>query len=199
MNYNEEMKKIVNTFENKKKILLHSCCAPCSSEVITRLLPYFNITIYYYNPNIEPYEEYKKRKEEQIRFIKEINKDVSFIDCDYDNEKYREIIKGNELDLEGGIRCEKCIKHRMINTMEIALKNGFEYFGTTLTVSPHKNSKYINETGINISENKNIKYLVSDFKKEEGYKNSIELSKKYNLYRQNYCGCIFSKRINYED
>ncbi len=194
MNYNDEMKKNINQFDERKTILLHSCCAPCSSYVITRLMPYFDITILYYNPNIEPLDEYNKRKQEQIDFINKLEAKIKILDCDYNNDKYRELIKGNEQDNEGGLRCEKCIKHRLLTTMDYAIENSFDYFGTTLTVSPHKNSNYINETGLDISKNKNIQFLISDFKKEDGYKKSIEISKKYNLYRQNYCGCIFSVR-----
>ena len=198
MNYAKELEKTINeiTTTNKiPKLLLHSCCAPCSSHVIETLNPYFDITILYYNPNIEPYTEYLKRKEEEIRFIQEFphqNK-LNIIDCDYDNDIFHETIKGLENIPEGGARCFKCYFLRLSKTAQIASKNNFDYFGTTLTVSPYKNSGKLNEFGLYLSEKYNIKYLLSDFKKKNGYKRSIELSKIYNLYRQNYCGCIYSE------
>lgn len=191
MNYNEEMKKIIKTFDNKKTILLHSCCGPCSSSVIERIKSYFDITILYYNPNIEPKEEYEKRKSEQIRLLKELN--IKYMDCDYDNDIYHEKIKGTEEEKEGGSRCTLCFMLRLSKTAKLAKENNFDYFGTTLTVSPHKNSELINKIGFKEAEKEGINFLPADFKKEEGYKRSIELSKKYNLYRQDYCGCIYSK------
>ena len=192
MNYNEEMKKIIKIFENKKTILLHSCCGPCSSSVIERLKSYFDITVLYYNPNIEPKEEYEKRKSEQIRLLKELN--IKYMDCDYDNDIYHEKIKGTEEEKEGGARCTLCFMLRLSKTAKLAKENNFDYFGTTLTVSPHKNSELINKIGFKEAEKEGINFLPADFKKEEGYKRSIELSKKYNLYRQDYCGCIYSKK-----
>ena len=180
----------------RKKLLLHSCCAPCSSYVITYLTKYFDITILYYNPNIYPYEEYEKRKKEQIKLINTLqtkNK-LNFLDCDYDNELYNEKIKGLEQCKEGGNRCSICFNLRLEKTAILAKKNNYDYFCSTLTVSPHKNSKLINEIGETISNKYNIKWLYSDFKKNEGFKQSIELSKKYDLYRQDYCGCIYSKK-----
>ncbi len=193
-NYDIELEKIIKeNISTKPTLLLHSCCAPCSSSVIERLLPYFKITIFYYNPNIEPYKEYLKRKEEQIKFIKDLNENINFLDCDYENEIFKELSKGLENMPEGGYRCHKCYNLRLEKTAITAKKNNFDYFGTTLTVSPYKNSQVLNKIGEEISKSLNIKYLYSDFKKKEGYKKSIELSKKYNLYRQNYCGCIYSK------
>lgn len=194
INYDIELEKIIKeNIGTKPTLLLHSCCAPCSSSVIERLLPYFNITIFYYNPNIEPYKEYLKRKEEQIKFIKDLNENINFLDCDYENEIFKELSKGLENMPEGGYRCHKCYNLRLEKTAITAKKNNFDYFGTTLTVSPYKNSQVLNKIGEEISKSLNIKYLYSDFKKKEGYKKSIELSKKYSLYRQNYCGCIYSK------
>lgn len=187
MNYQKELEKLINTLDHKPTLLLHSCCAPCSSHCITYLKDYFDITILYYNPNIEPYSEYIKRKNEQIRLCEILN--IKYIDISWDNNLYREFVKGLESEKEGGRRCVNCIKMRLLKTYE--LSKDYEYFGTTLTVSPHKNSKLINELGLEIDE---TKYLISDFKKQEGYKKSIELSKKYELYRQDYCGCLFSKR-----
>lgn len=176
-------------------VLLHSCCAPCSSHVISTLTPYFDITILYYNPNIEPFEEYEKRKQEEIRFINEFpNKNkLAIIDCDHENEIFHQTIKGLEKEKEGGARCIKCYYLRLDKTAQIAKENNFDYFATTLTVSPLKNSQKLNEIGEYLSQKYNINYLYSDFKKKEGYKHSIELSKEYNLYRQDYCGCIYSK------
>jgi len=187
MNYQKELEKLINTLDHKPTLLLHSCCAPCSSHCITYLKDYFDITILYYNPNIEPYSEYIKRKNEQIRLCEILN--IKYIDISWDNNSYREFVKGLESEKEGGRRCVNCIKMRLLKTYE--LSKDYEYFGTTLTVSPHKNSKLINELGLEID---GTKYLISDFKKQEGYKKSIELSKKYELYRQDYCGCLFSKR-----
>ena len=201
MNYQKKMEDIIE--ENKKNnlvptILLHSCCAPCSSHVIDVLSKDFNITILYYNPNIEPYEEYLKRKEEEIRFIKEYNNTnrLDIIDCDYDNEQYHELVKGLEDCKEGGNRCFKCYRMRLEYTAIKAKELNYDYFGTTLTVSPYKNSQKLNEIGEELEKKYNIKYLYSDFKKNNGYKHSIEMSKEYNLYRQNYCGCIYSQRKN---
>ncbi len=198
INYDLELEKIIK--ENKEKnikpkLLLHSCCAPCSSSVIERLSDNFQITIYYYNPNIEPETEYILRKNEQKKFIKELNKNIDFLDCDYDNENFKKISCGLENLKEGGYRCHKCYTLRLESTAQKAKSLGYDYFGTTLTVSPYKNSTVLNEIGKEIETKLNIKYLYSDFKKKDGYKRSIELSKKYNLYRQNYCGCNYSKRI----
>lgn len=198
MNYNVEMEKILEEIKKSNitpKLLLHSCCAPCSSHVISVLTNYFDITILYYNPNIEPFEEYKKRKQEEIRFINEFpNKNkLDIIDCDYDNNIFHEMSKGLEQEKEGGARCVKCYHLRLDKTASIAKELNYDYFATTLTVSPLKNSEKLNTIGLFLENKYNIKYLVSDFKKKEGYKHSIELAKKYDLYRQDYCGCIYSK------
>lgn len=199
MNYHNLMLEEIKRLSSSKEIprlLLHSCCAPCSSHVIATLTPFFDITILYYNPNIEPYEEYLHRKEEEIRFINEypnINK-LDIIDCDYDNEKFHEISKNLEEAPEGGARCIKCYTLRMEKTADIAATKNYDYFATTLTVSPLKKSKTLNEIGEYLSKKYQIKYLYSDFKKQNGYLHSIELAKQYNLYRQDYCGCIYSKK-----
>ena len=201
INYDKKLEEILSSLDSTPKLLLHSCCAPCSSAVIERLSKFFDITILYYNPNIEPYEEYLKRKEEEIRFIKEfkgVNK-LGLLNCDYDNDKYHDIAKGLETAPEGGQRCHKCYRLRLEYTAKKAKELNYDYFGTTLTVSPYKNSKVLNEIGKNLESIYNVKYLYSDFKKKDGYKRSIELSKEYNLYRQNYCGCIYSKRNNIEE
>lgn len=196
INYDKILQELIKTLDYTPKVLLHSCCAPCSSAVISYLTKYFDLTIYYYNPNIEPYEEYLKRKEEEIRFIKEfpnINK-LDIIDCDYDNALFKDMTKGLEDTPEGGVRCHKCYYMRLLKTANKAKDLGYDYFATTLTVSPYKNSQVLNKIGKVIEDQVGIKYLYSDFKKNNGYKKSIELSKEYDLYRQNYCGCIFSKQ-----
>lgn len=175
------------------RLLLHSCCAPCSSSVIEKLKGDFSLTVLFYNPNIEPYVEYTKRKEEQIKLLKKLN--IDYLEIDYLNEEFINKVIGFEKEKEGGRRCWLCYELRLEKTAELAKKYNFNYFTTTLTVSPYKNSKIINEIGKNLEEKYQVKYLISDFKKEDGYKKSIELSKKYNLYRQNYCGCLYGKDI----
>lgn len=186
MYYNEFI-KIINNKEGNK-LLLHSCCAVCSSHVITYLFDYFDITILFYNPNIEPINEYNKRKKEQIRLCKIL--DVKYIDCDYDNDIFKKSVVGFEEEVEGGKRCNICFYLRLSKTASLA--KGYDYFGTTLTVSPHKNSQIINEVGLNLEKKFNVKFLVADFKKKEGYKNSVLLANKYDLYRQDYCGCSYA-------
>ena len=195
-NYHKLCLEEISKLNTTKKILLHSCCAPCSSYVITFLSNYFDITILYYNPNIAPKEEYEKRKQEQIKLINTLNTKhkLDFLDCDYDNDIYNNKIIGYEKYPEGGSRCNICFNLRLEKTAILAKKHNYDYFCSTLTVSPHKNSKIINEIGKYLSEKYSIKWLYSDFKKNEGFKQSIELSKKYELYRQDYCGCIYSKR-----
>ena len=193
------MESILESLKKDNKIpriLLHSCCAPCSSHVISVLTEYADITILYYNPNIEPFEEYEKRKQEEIRFIEQYpNKNkLDIIDCDYDNNLFKEMSKGLEQEKEGGARCIKCYHLRLDKTASMASKLNYDYFATTLTVSPLKDSYKLNEIGLLLQDKYNIKYLVSDFKKKEGYKHSIELAKEYDLYRQDYCGCIYSKQ-----
>lgn len=190
----EEIIKIQK--ENRiPKLLLHSCCAPCSSYVLEYLSKYFYITVFYYNPNIYPDEEYMKRVKEQQDFIKKIPTKhlVRFIEGKYEKDKFYDATKGFENEKEGGERCFKCFELRLEEAAQLAKRLGFDYYTTTLSISPHKNAEKLNEIGIKIGEKYNIKYLVSDFKKKNGYKRSIELSKEYDLYRQNYCGCIFSK------
>lgn len=197
INYQKELDKIILNITKSgalPRLMLHSCCAPCSSYVIEYLNPYFDITVLYYNPNISPVEEYEKRKAEQIRFIKEFDSvnPVHICDCDYNGKKYEEAIKGLENEPEGGLRCVKCFYLRLEETAKTAKKLNFDYFCTTLSISPLKNAELLNKIGKNLSEKYDIKYLPSDFKKREGYKRSVELSKKYNLYRQNFCGCVYS-------
>lgn len=198
INYDKLMQEEVSKFNGEKKtILLHSCCGPCSTACIERLKEYFNITILYYNPNIEPLEEYEKRKSEQKRLLEILN--VDFLDCDYDNEVWKSITKPFEDDLEGGRRCSVCFGIRLKYTAKMAISLHYEYFGTTLTVSPHKNSDIINKIGDSIGRKYGIKFLMADFKKRDGYKRSIDLAKEYDLYRQDYCGCLYSKRWKNEE
>lgn len=195
MNYQNKLEELVSSLNYVPKLLLHSCCAPCSSRCIEYLSNYFDITVLYYNPNISPQEEYEKRKKEQIRFLKEFpskNK-LDILDVEYNYNDFLDIVKGLEQEKEGGIRCFKCYQLRLEKTAILAKENNFDYFGTTLTVSPYKNSSKLNEIGSLLEKKYNVPYLYSDFKKKEGYKRSIELAKKYNLYRQDYCGCIYSK------
>lgn len=196
-NYDKVMLDTVSKFDGKKSILLHSCCGPCSSACIERLKDYFNITVLYYNPNIEPKEEYEHRKSEQKRLLEAWN--IDFMECDYDNETFRCHIKGLENEPEGGSRCSICFSLRLNYTAKCAKENNFDYFGTTLTVSPHKNSEVINKLGIRIGSSVGVNYLCADFKKREGYKRSIELAKEYELYRQDYCGCQYSRRDENEE
>lgn len=199
MNYQLELEKILLAEGKKgKKVLLHSCCAPCSSYVLTYLRQYFEVTIFYFNPNITADSEYFKRVEEQKRLINALNEEgsgyeISCIEGDYEPKRFLELVKGYENCPEGGERCKLCFRQRLEATAKLAKQEGFDYFATTLTVSPLKNAKVLNELGLMLSQQYNVAYLVSDFKKKDGYKQSIELSKQYDLYRQDYCGCAFSK------
>lgn len=177
-----------------KKLLLHSCCAPCSTTAIMRLIDEYDITIFYYNPNIEPLSEYEHRKSEQIRLIKELDRNIKFIDGDYDNDAYQEYITDYKELGEHSMRCYKCMEMRIDKTGKYASSNGFDCFTTTLSVSPYKNSTWINEILEKVSIKYNIPYVKSNFKKKNGYLESVEMSKKYNLYRQNYCGCLKNKQ-----
>lgn len=199
-NYQSMLDEIIfNIVESnsRPKLLLHSCCAPCSSYVLEYLTKYFDITIFYYNPNIYPYDEYKKRFNEQIKLINDMNPEnmISIIDCDYNNNLYEEAIKGFESEPEGGKRCHICYELRLEQTAKQAKNLDFDYFGTTLSVSPYKNSEKLNLIGKSLEEQYNVNYLYSDFKKKDGYKRSIVLSREYNLYRQEYCGCKYSKIV----
>ena len=194
INYDNMMMNIINSLTEKKSILLHSCCGPCSSTCIDRLKEYFDITVVYYNPNIEPIDEYIHRKNEQVRLLKEWN--IKYLDCDYDNDLWVDTTKYLTKELEGGKRCSVCFGIRLKYTANMAKRLGFDYFGTTLTVSPHKDSQLINKIGGSIGSNLGIKYLYSDFKKRDGYKQSCEFAKQYNLYRQDYCGCLYSKECD---
>ena len=194
-NYSVKCENILNNLDSKKKLLLHSCCGPCSSYVISYLTNYFDITILYYNPNIYPYDEYLKRKQEQIKLINEIDcsNNLDIMDCDYVNDLYEKCIICLSNEPERGNRCMVCYNLRMEKTAKMAKEYNYDYFCTTLSVSPYKNAEWINKIGEKLQNKYNVNWLYSDFKKKDGYKQSILLSKKYNLYRQDYCGCIYSK------
>lgn len=195
MNYDLEMEKQINHLNNKKTLLLHACCAPCSSAVLERIAEYFDITILYYNPNITEKEEYEKRLQELEKFVNEINLDnIKVMPGRYQPEEFFEMSKGLEQEKERGKRCYQCYRLRLEETAKIAEQQNFDFFTTTLSISPYKNSKWLNEIGADLDKKYQSTYLYADFKKKNGYKRSIELSKQYNLYRQDYCGCIYSKK-----
>lgn len=180
----------------KPSLLLHVCCAPCSSSCLEYLKGHFDITLLFYNPNISPKAEHDKRFNELIRFIKEKNRKgdgIKVLDVNYQPERFAEISKGLERESEGGKRCKKCFELRLEETAKICKEKNFDFFTTTLTISPYKDSELLNSIGKEMAEKYQIKYLFSDFKKHEGYKRSLELSREYELYRQEYCGCSHSK------
>ncbi|MBP2026020.1 epoxyqueuosine reductase QueH [Peptoniphilus stercorisuis] len=197
VNYDLEMENIIKNLEKKKEksLLLHSCCGPCSSGCIERLNEFFNITVFYYNPNLDIEEEFDRRAIEQKRLIKEMNlsDEINVIVPKYNSKEYYDAINGYEMTKEGGARCTKCFELRLREAAKMASEGGFDYFTTTLSISPYKNSTLLNTLGEKIAEEYSVNYLFSDFKKKNGYKRSIELSKEYNMYRQDYCGCVFSK------
>lgn len=197
-NYQKELEKQIQELEKEGRVptlLLHSCCAPCSSYVLEYLSNYFSITVFYYNPNIFPEEEFEKRIHEQKMLIEKLpaKHNISFLAGPYDSEKFYAMAKGLEMVPEGGERCFKCYELRLRESAQIAQEGGFDYFTTTLSISPLKNAKKLNEIGERLAEEYGVKYLNSDFKKKNGYKRSTELSKEYGLYRQDYCGCVYSK------
>ena len=212
--YYKQMEKIISEHVEKserKKLLLHSCCAPCSSHCMELLREYFDITVFYYNPNISSEPEYIKRLEEEKRLIEAYNRQVlegdfagmnstpnasviEIIDGEYEPELFYEAARGLENCPEGGDRCRECFRLRLRRSAEVAAERGFDYLTTTLTISPLKNANYLNEIGREEADKVNVLWLPSDFKKKEGYKRSIELSTRFDLYRQDYCGCVYSKR-----
>ncbi len=198
INYQKELDKVIEEIKQSKKtptLLMHACCAPCSSYCLEYLSQYFNISIFYYNPNISYKEEYEYRLSEVKRLISlmDFKNPVNIIDSEYVPNDFYKAVKGLENEPEGGRRCEQCFRLRL-NASAIAAKNtGADYFTTTLTISPLKNADLLNKIGAELAEEYGVNWLYSDFKKREGYKRSIVLSRQYNLYRQNYCGCIFSK------
>lgn len=196
INYQKELDKITDSLNGDvPKLFLHSCCAPCSSYTLEYLSNYFDITVYYFNPNISPKAEFDKRYAEQKRLIEALpsKHPIKLVCGEYDYNDFLEIAKGYEDVPEGGERCFRCYRMRLESTAKLAKEQEFDYFCTTLSISPLKNSQKINEIGYEVAEKYGIKWLPSDFKKKEGYKRSIELSREYQLYRQNFCGCVFSK------
>ncbi len=195
-NYQRQLDMITETLTGEKpRLLLHSCCGPCSSYVLEYLTKYFSVTVLFYGPNIQPYGEYQKRLEYQRRLIAEMpcESPVSILECEYDGESFTSAVRGLESEPEGGARCTVCFRLRIEETARLAQERGFEWFCTTLSVSPHKDAERINAIGRELSEKYGVKWLPNDFKKRGGYQRSIELSKQYGLYRQDYCGCIYSK------
>ena len=197
INYQKELDKLIIKFTEEGQVpslLLHSCCAPCSSYCIEYLSQFFYVTVFYYNPNIYPDEEYYHRVKEQQRFIKEFptKYPVKFIEGDYDKSSFYEIAKGLEKEPEKGKRCHRCYDLRLRRTAAVAKEKGFDFFSTTLTISPMKDSQVLNEIGDSIGKELGINWLYSDFKKREGYKRSTEISREYDMYRQDYCGCVYS-------
>ena len=195
INYQLKLEEILEGLDKRPSLLLHSCCGPCSSYCLEYLKKYFDITVLYYNPNIFPEEEFDRRAAEQRRLIEECMDGVKLIISSYDHSEFTEYVKGYEAEPEGGARCGKCFELRLEKTARTAKEGGFDFFGTTLTVSPHKNAQIINSVGERIAQEFTIApaWLYSDFKKKNGYRISIELSQKYGLYRQNFCGCEYAK------
>ena len=197
--YHKEMEKIIEGFGGKRpKLLLHSCCAPCSSGVLVPLQEVFELTVYYYNPNLSEWEEYNKRAREQKKLIDALNGEkpdfpIGIIEEVHEPEQFYERVRGLEDCPEGGERCFLCYGLRLEKTARKAKEEGYDFFTTTLTISPLKNAEKINTIGKRLEEKYKVAFLPSDFKKKEGYKRSIELSRKYELYRQNFCGCVYSK------
>lgn len=197
-NYQKELDGLITKLQEEErvpKLFLHSCCAPCASYVLEYLSNYFEITVFYYNPNIYPPEEYYERAAEQKRFIEQFpaKHKISYVEGEYDTKRFYEMARGLEKVPEGGERCFKCYELRLRESAILAREGGFDYFTTTLSISPLKNADKLNEIGEMMEKEYGVKHLASDFKKKNGYKRSTELSKEYELYRQNYCGCIFSK------
>lgn len=199
VNYQKELERLLKELETADRVptlLIHSCCAPCSSYVLEYLSQYFKITVFYYNPNIYPESEYEKRILEQQKLIRDMKfkYPVSFLEGRYEKEKFYNVSQGMEELKEGGARCMECYRLRLSEAARQAASGGFDYFTTTLSISPMKNAQKLNEIGVQLGKEYGVEYLASDFKKKNGYKRSIELSKEYGLYRQDYCGCEFSMR-----
>jgi hypothetical protein len=197
-NYQKELDQLVETLESENRVpalLLHSCCAPCSSYCLEYLTQYFHVTVLYYNPNIFPETEYQYRIEEQERLIRElpVRHPVEFQSLSYSPQEFYDMAKGFEEVPEGGERCFRCYRLRLEKTAKLAAEQHFDYFTTTLSISPLKNADKLNEIGVELSRQYGVSYLVSDFKKKNGYRRSVELSAEYGLYRQNYCGCVYSR------
>ncbi len=196
VNYQLELDKTLRHLTEQQirpKLLLHACCAPCSSYVLEYLTQYFDITVFFYNPNISPEAEYRHRVEEIQRLIREMCPSVKFIEGRYEPQHFYEMAKGLEQEPERGVRCHKCYRLRLSESAAAAREGGFDYFTTTLSISPQKDSAVLNRIGAEVSDSTGVPYLFSDFKKRGGYQRSIELSARFSLYRQNFCGCVFSR------
>lgn len=198
-NYQKVLDKTLENLRKENRVprlLLHSCCAPCSSYVLEYLSEYFDITVFYYNPNIAPEAEYQERVREQQRLIRtmSLSRPVSFLEGRYCPQEFYETARGHETDPEGGERCRRCFELRLEESARTAKAGGYDYFTTTLSISPLKNAAWLNDIGTRMGERYGVPYLLSDFKKRNGYKRSVELSGEYGLYRQDYCGCVFSRR-----
>ena len=192
------MEKVIKNIsgEDKPKLLLHSCCGPCSSAVLERIEGYFDIDVFYYNPNIDSSDEFYRRSDEQIKLVEDLGLDdkIDVKVIKYKHQEFLNYIKGFEKYEEGGARCFRCYRQRLEETAKYAAKNNYDYFTTTLSISPHKDSQILNRLGKFLSEKYKVNYLFSDFKKKNGFKRSVELTDKFNMYRQDYCGCEFSRR-----
>lgn len=207
LNYQKKMDSLILKLkgdDRTKRVLIHSCCAPCSSYVMEYMSQFFEVTMFFYNPNINTREEYERRLSELTRLISQMKLDlsVSLIAEEYDPLSFEQVAVGHEGDPEGGSRCRLCYRLRLEKAAQYVQKYNlsfpqrkYEFIATTLTISPHKDARVINEIGVEISQNYNLNYLESDFKKKDGFKRSLELSKMFGLYRQNYCGCRFSKKL----
>ncbi len=187
IDYNKLMHEEISNLGDKPRLLLHCCCAPCSSAVIERIRAFFDITYFYYNPNIDTNDEYDRRKEEFDKL------NVKIVSIPYDHDEFLNVVKGHELDLEGGDRCRICIAQRMDMAFQYAVENDYDLVTTTLSISPHKDAQFINELGERLEKKFGIKYLHADFKKENGYLRSIEICRELGIYRQDYCGCEFAR------
>ena len=191
------MEKVIKNIsrEDKPKLLLHSCCGPCSSAVLERISDYFDIDVFYYNPNIDSADEFYRRSDEQIKLVEDLGLDdkIDVKVIKYNHQEFLSYIKGFEKYEEGGARCFRCYRQRLEETAKYAQENNYDYFTTTLSISPHKDSQVLNRLGKFLSEKYKVNYLFSDFKKKNGFKRSVELTDKFNMYRQDYCGCEFSR------
>jgi len=195
VNYQKKLEATLKRLkgQERKTLLLHSCCAPCSSYVLDYLKDYFKITVLFYNPNMIDLEEFEKRYQEQVRIIEALDPTIGLVKVDYDSQDFFQAIKGYEPIPEGGKRCEACFDLRLREAAAYAKAHGFDFFTTSLSISPLKNAQVLNELGLAIAKTYGLAYLESDFKKKNGYKISVDLSHTYDLYRQDYCGCIYSK------
>ena len=199
-NYQREMEAEIASLQGRRPaLLLHSCCGPCSSAVLERLCAHFRVTLLYYNPNIEPEEEYAHRLSEQERLLSLLPQEVAMMPCPWDNGAFEAFAREMAGEPEGGARCLSCFRLRLEYTAQRAKEAGFEYFTTTLSVSPHKNAEALNRIGREEGEKAGVRYLCADFKKQNGYLRSLELSREYGLYRQDYCGCRYSRREREKD